>query len=214
MAAPAESDTKNRILDAAEGLFHKRGFQGSSLRAVTAAAGVNVAAVNYHFGSKVALLRAVVERRSAPVNAERLAALERVLAEAGGEPPSVEAIAEAFLGPVMKASHAVEIRDVSALLFREPVELVVPLMAQIFQEMAERFTAALALALPDLQDDEVTQRFHLMLSLMVQVASGRHEMGIRELFPQASVPSPQATYEAVVAFVAAGLRAPGTRESA
>ena len=49
---------------------------------------------------------------------------------------------------------------------------------------------------------------------MVQVASGRHEMGIRELFPQASVPSPQATYEAVVAFVAAGLRAPGTRESA
>ncbi|MCK5427639.1 MAG: helix-turn-helix transcriptional regulator, partial [Thermodesulfovibrionia bacterium] len=52
-------DTKQRILDATEFLFARKGFRGTSLREITNRAGVNLAAVNYHFGSKKTLLEAV-----------------------------------------------------------------------------------------------------------------------------------------------------------
>ena len=63
--------TKDRILDAAEALFMEHGFEATSLRAITAAAGVNLAAVNYHFGSKEELFQAVLTRRLDPMNQER-----------------------------------------------------------------------------------------------------------------------------------------------
>src|SRR5690349_23937924 len=72
--------TKERILDAAEALFLEHGFEATSLRAITAAADVNLAAVNYHFGSKEELFQAVLTRRLDPMNQERvdlLDALER-----------------------------------------------------------------------------------------------------------------------------------------
>ena len=58
----SQSDTVQRILDAAEVLFAQKGFAETSLRAITSRAGVNLAAVNYHFGSKEALVQAVFER--------------------------------------------------------------------------------------------------------------------------------------------------------
>ena len=67
--------TRERILDAAGRLFAERGFDGTSLRAITTAAGVNLAAVHYHLGSKEALLAAIVARHAEPVNRERLARL-------------------------------------------------------------------------------------------------------------------------------------------
>ena len=72
--------TKDRILDAAESLFMEHGFEATSLRSITAAADVNLAAVNYHFGSKEELFQAVLTRRLDPMNQERLdllTALER-----------------------------------------------------------------------------------------------------------------------------------------
>jgi len=70
--------TKERILDAAERLFAEKGVDATSLRQVTGAAGVNVAAIHYHFGSKEELLRAVIARRFDPVNQERLKQLDRL----------------------------------------------------------------------------------------------------------------------------------------
>src|SRR5699024_5802879 len=62
----AQLDTVKRILDAAEVLFAQKGFAETSLRAITSKAGVNLAAVNYHFGSKEALIQAVFERYLTP----------------------------------------------------------------------------------------------------------------------------------------------------
>jgi AcrR family transcriptional regulator len=55
----AQTTTKKRILDAAEKLFARQGFHATSMRMLTKEAGVNLAAVNYHFGSKVELIKAV-----------------------------------------------------------------------------------------------------------------------------------------------------------
>src|SRR6266852_4816583 len=91
------SDTKTRILDAAEKLIGEKGFEATSLRDITAEAQVNLAAVNYHFQSKDSLIDAVIQRRIEPVNRRRIEMLDTA-----GPDPSVEQIIEAFLGPIIE----------------------------------------------------------------------------------------------------------------
>src|SRR3982750_1892652 len=90
-------ETRTRILDAAEELFMQHGFEATSMRALTARASVNLAAVNYHFGSKHALIEAVFRRRLDPMNATRIAGLDKLEATERSPPP--EAIIRAFLSP-------------------------------------------------------------------------------------------------------------------
>src|SRR3954471_7344996 len=87
-----QHETRRRILDAAEELFMQHGFEGASMRQLTGKAGVNLAAVNYHFGSKDALIEAVFQRRLDPMNAARLAELDRLEKEVNGEALPPEAI--------------------------------------------------------------------------------------------------------------------------
>ena len=92
----ANTDTRERILDAAERLFMENGYEATSMRTITGAAEVNLAAVNYHFGSKEALLREVFRRRLAWLNRERLQALDRREQQAGGAQLKPSQILEAF----------------------------------------------------------------------------------------------------------------------
>jgi AcrR family transcriptional regulator len=97
------ADTREKILDAAERHFAGHGFAGTSLRAVIREAGVNLAAVHYHFGTKEDLLRAVLDRVVVPVNRERLERLGRLEVSSGDEPLTVEGILEAFLAPGLRS---------------------------------------------------------------------------------------------------------------
>src|SRR6185437_8949611 len=99
-AVKPQHETRTRILDAAEELFMQHGFEGTSMRLLTAKAGVNLAAVNYHFGSKDALVEAVFRRRLDPLNLARLAELEKL--EAQGGTPDPEGIIRAFLSPTLR----------------------------------------------------------------------------------------------------------------
>ena len=92
------SDPKDRILNAAERIFTEQGLEAVSLRAVTAEAGVNIAAVNYYFGSKAALLQAMTQRYFAPVNVEQIHRLEAL--ETSTQKLSVEAILLAYVTPL------------------------------------------------------------------------------------------------------------------
>jgi AcrR family transcriptional regulator len=91
-------ETRTRILDAAEELFMQHGFEATSMRQLTAKAGANLAAVNYHFGSKDALVEAVFRRRLDSMNTARIAELERLEKDAGGRPLSPRQIIGAFIG--------------------------------------------------------------------------------------------------------------------
>ncbi len=98
MRQSAEAGTKSLILNAAEQAFADLGFNAASLRHIIGLAGVNLAAVHYHFGSKEALLGAVFARRIEGLTQERMALLDACEAEAEGGQPRLEKVLEAFVG--------------------------------------------------------------------------------------------------------------------
>src|SRR5437660_5712368 len=97
-------DTKQKILDAAEQLIAGQGYAATSLRQIITAAGVNLASIHDHFGSKEELLDELVRRKAAPVNEKRLRTLDGYAAEAGGGPVPTEKILDAFLTPMAEAA--------------------------------------------------------------------------------------------------------------
>jgi AcrR family transcriptional regulator len=156
------ADTRARILDAAEGLFADKGFEGASMRALTSTAKVNLAAINYHFGSKEGLIVAVFARRLGPVNQERLAMLD--VADKRGK-ANIEDILEAYIAPVMRLIHdqARGGETFMRLLGRSLYEPGVYL-TQLFREEVEpvlsRFTLSLQRCLPQLHAEDLFWRMH------------------------------------------------------
>jgi AcrR family transcriptional regulator len=206
-AVKPQHETRTRILDAAEELFMQHGFEGTSMRLLTAKAGVNLAAVNYHFGSKDALIEALFRRRLDPMNAERIAALDAL------EVFSEENIIRAFVGPSLRLIEDTKGggRNFSRLLGRtytEPAKTVRLLIGQMYAPTMQRFKAALERALPQMPADELVWRMHFMFGTLaytlaatdtVQLIAGckpedRHDARLLE--------------ERLTAFLTAGLHAP------
>jgi AcrR family transcriptional regulator len=202
------TDTRDRILDAAEKLFAERGIAGASLRAITAAADANVAAVHYHFGSKDDLVRAVVLRRLQPLNHARLCKLEQVLADTSPDPAPVEAILDTFFRTPLELWASGGLGSVPFFIVREPAEHVGPLVQEVMGELGRSYVAALADALPHLGPEEVMERFQLVVAVLLHLVSGR--MAIR------LGPTPKRNVDGQLRFVvttlAAALRAPSVPE--
>jgi len=164
-------DTRERILACAERLFAERGFDSTSLRTITTEAGANLAAVNYHFGSKDELVREVLSRRIVPLNRERLEQLARCEADAGPGGPSLERIIDAFVGPALRLSHDpsrgghVFLR-LFGYAMSQPDFALRDFIASQFQEVATRFNVALRRALPVLDEREVFWRMLFMIGAM------------------------------------------------
>src|SRR5689334_21048676 len=106
MTQTAEIDTKTLILDSAEQAFAELGFGAASLRHIIRSAGVNLAAVHYHFGSKEALVEAVFARRIARLTQERLELLDICEAQTHDGELSLEGVLEAFVGPALRMTNA------------------------------------------------------------------------------------------------------------
>lgn len=167
--------TKDRILDVAERLFGERGYAATSTRAVTEAAGANVAAVNYHFGSKEGLLRAVVGRAMQPVNQERQRLLDGFLAGEGK--PEVADLVGAFVrtGANLTRQRKDGSPAVVRLLGRvmvEPDPEIRHLFAQEVETVEGRYLEELIRALPALSPDEVTFRYRVMVGLLALHQAG------------------------------------------
>src|SRR6266487_1409466 len=156
-------DTRSRILDGAEELFGERGLDRVSIRDITRKAKVNLAAINYHFGSKEDLITAVFERRVVPVNEARLAALDRVEKLAGKRIPKLEAILAAFIRPALQSSlRASKGGTAFSKLFgrclSEPSPEVEALLKRQFEPLVERMDSVLKKALPHLSRSDIFWR--------------------------------------------------------
>jgi len=205
---PAESTTRDRILDAAEHLFASRGFSGVSLRAIIKEAGVNTAAVHYYFGSKEGLVMAVLERRAAPVNHARLARLDEIEARHPGGALPVEEVVAAFLRPAVDLYRAAAERPwLPRLMGRALTEAdrdVRAIIFRIFDEVFERFARAFARALPGLSRKELEMRMQFMIGAMVFcVAFSDVPLDIED---NAEVGDLDRRMQQLVAFIAAGMR--------
>jgi len=203
-------DTKARLLRMAERMFAEQGYTGVSLRQLTAAAGVNLAAVNYHFGSKEGLLAAIFENRCRPMNDERLAGLE-ACAEGPGKAPLLEQIIAAFIAPALastgESAGGATFTRLRAVLSVEHNELARELIAKHFDATSVRFIAALGRALPQLSRPEVYWRCHFLLGSLyyTMINPGRIEHLSDGLCDAGDV---EAVMTQMVPFLAAGFRAP------
>lgn len=159
--------TRQRILDAAQKLFSEHGSTGVSLRAITAEAGANSAAANYHFGSKLGLLEAVFARHAVAIAEER-AKLLNDCRDAPGREPLLEQIIRAFLEPGMCGRHGgTGFARFRGRMLAENTEHTRELYARHFNDSTGSFIEALHDALPDLPEDDLFWRFHVMLGAMI-----------------------------------------------
>jgi AcrR family transcriptional regulator len=211
----ATVDTRLKILDAAERLFAAHGFAATSLREVTGAAEVNLAAVNYHFGSKEALISAVFGRRLDPLNEERLRLLDEIEAAACDRRPPLDRILETLIRPAVGRFRpgSPDTALLARLLGRvhnseEP--LVRSLVFEQFEGTTRRYLDVLARVLPHLDHAELVTRFHFLIGAMASsfVDAGR----LTHLSRGTVDPTDMDTVVArLVTFLSAGLSAPATR---
>ncbi len=206
-------DTRERILGATESLFMDHGYSATSLRAITARARVNLAAVNYHFGSKQALIREVFGRRLGPLNAARIAQLDELEAKAGGRPLAIEQIIEAIVVPALLvgkdplARGAVFMRLLGRA-FAEPAETLRDILPGQYRQVVIRFKQALVRALPDMPDQELTWRMHFMFGTLSYAMAGNDALKLIATCNLEGAEDAEAIMHRLIPFLAAGLQAP------
>lgn len=206
-AAEPKTDTKQRILDSAERLFALHGFEATSLRAIIGDAKVNLAAIHYHYRSKEALFDAVISRRVEPINRERLRMLEACERAAGGAPPSLEAVLEAFLAPPFRVGADPAARTFMRLMGRILGDLSAfrHIFERHFRAVLERFSAALQAAAPGLSMQEILWRINFVGGGMAHVLRlWGEETPFGPLWDSADV---EGAVDKLVLFAAAGFRA-------
>lgn len=200
---PSPFSTKQRILDAAEELFANDGFAGASLRRVTSAAKVNLAAVNYHFGSKDGLVEEVFRRRLDVLSEHRLTALDSLADQA-----CLEEVLYAFIRPAlnlaMHSSSGQAFVRILARAYAERDDQLRDFLSTNYGHVLKRFAAAMATRLPQLDKAELYWRLDIVTGALTYAMANfgviQRQPGISEeqYIEQAA--------QHLVHFAAAGLR--------
>ncbi|MEM9009448.1 MAG: TetR/AcrR family transcriptional regulator, partial [Cyanobacteria bacterium P01_F01_bin.86] len=204
MSTAASTDTKEQILDVAERVIAKRGFAGTTLRSVVSQAGVNLAAVHYHFGSKEELYRATVSRLARPVVEYATKHLEQLQAQTSV--PPLEGILTIFL----MSSLTLVMGDESSQMVRaqfmgrcrtepEPIQNI---SRQEFEPCSQILLDALQRALPDQSRSQLAWKLDLAIAVLIRV---QMEAGKPGALIQSSQPEDiQKAVSHLVTFLAAG----------
>lgn len=212
--------TQARILAAAERLFAERGYHGVSLRQIGDEANAQIALINYHFGTKDMLYRAVFESRLNPVSERRRAALATALACEGGAckdgRPMIEAVLDAFARSWIELSDTEDGRFYTRLIAREvndPQEAERGILSDLLDPIARDFLAAMERSLPDHDRADVHWAYHFFVGMLTLTMANpkrvnRLSGNLFENQPHDVVIS------RLVAFVASALRADGRSSTA
>lgn len=172
----AQTDTVTRILDTAEVLFAERGFAETSLRNITSKAKVNLAAVNYHFGSKKALIQAVFARYLDPFTERFHAVLDELESHYTGQPIPLEVLLESMARTVLEVpaernSLKVFMR-LLGLAYTQAQGHLRGYIQQQYGSVFTRFAELVRKATPELPDSERFWRLHFMLGTVIFTLSG------------------------------------------
>lgn len=199
--------TREKILSTSIHLFSEHGHGGVSMRAIAEAAGVNLAAMNYHFGSKMQLFESAFEHCAAPINIERLGRLDKL--ELASHPPTAREIIRAFVDVKLMAGDSTRPQMI-AQVFAESPTLFRPLLERVFAPTVNRFLMALQKTLPELDPEELELRFHFLVGSMLHLFRLNTPLRVnagssRSDALTSRVASEQHKLEALIEFVAAGL---------
>ncbi|MCW1884780.1 TetR family transcriptional regulator [Luteolibacter flavescens] len=209
VAGDSKVATKQRLIEAAEELFADDGFDRVSVRDITTKAGANVAAVNYHFGSREGLIAVVLTRSINPVNEERLARLDTLERRAAGKPLPIEEILDAYIRPFATQVRRSELTEkiffkLMGRMFGHGCDMP-PVVEQLFINMSSRFYKAFAKALPGLAPDDIWWRMHLMGGSMIHTMAHGEKL-LRMSGGEAGTPTLEQTLSRFIRFAAAGMR--------
>jgi AcrR family transcriptional regulator len=167
----ASDHTRTAILTAAERLYAERGFADVTLRDIVAAAGVNLAAVNYHFGSKDELIAELFVTRSLATNRERLNELKMAEAAGGGR-ADIEDVLRALVGPTVRGCLGPDKQrsDAARFMIRASIESVPPIRKIKNREVdhLRKFAAAMRRSLPECSDVDIYWGLHFALAMAHQ----------------------------------------------
>jgi AcrR family transcriptional regulator len=203
--------TRLRILDAAECLFMEHGFEATGLRLVTAKAKVNLAAVNYHFGGKDELFRAMLARRLDPLNEQRIALLDEY--QRAHEPASCETVLSAMLIPALAIARNPRRggKDFLRLLGRayvDPSPVLRHFLSERYAPMVARFKDAFGRALPQLGKQELTWRLHFMMGALAYTLAGTDAWKLIAALNPGKAGNDTLLLRRLEPFLIAGLKAP------
>ena len=209
MKEKARSEKSERILDAAEELFARHGYDGVTMRQIAGAAEVDVALASYHFGKKEELFHAVFNRRAELLSVSRREVLMASADQADGSKQTLEQIIEAFLLPLKLAQES---RDpgwrnylaLVAYVMTSPVWNEV-LMPDVYDKRVSEFVDALKAALPNAKDEDIHWCYHYVSGALALTLA---QTGRIDRLSGGKCQSSDfdAAYNRMIPFVAAGFR--------
>ncbi len=208
----SQANTKQRILDAAESLFAIKGFRGTSLRAITGRANVNLAAVNYHFGSKTALLEEAIKRKIQPLNQIRRKRLEEVRENARkkGKKPEVKAVLMAFIEPtlIFKKSNP-DAKDFITFIgrsFADPDDTVRKVFLRFIKPIFQLLFETMCEALPEHHREVIFWRLHFSMGALFHMLHicGKFDMDFTNIKTDMDAHS---LIDLIIPYVTAGMKA-------
>lgn len=213
MGRPGAGDTKGRILEATELLFIEFGYEAMSLRQITARAKVNLAAVNYHFGSKEALMQSVLGRRLDPLNTRRLALLTACEERWTKEQLTCDHVLGALFVPALQMARNPDTGGPAFLrlmgrVYSDTSPFVQNYLLGHYALVFDRFFEAFSRALPHLPRAELGWRLHFALKALAGVLAGDDLNNLLPLFTQGKTMNDASLLARLTALVVATLNAP------
>jgi len=205
-------DTKSRILDAAETLFIDCGYEAMSLRQITSRAEVNLAAVNYHFGSKESLIHSMLSRRLDHLNQERLKLLDR-FDTLLGERLTCEHVLGAMFIPALRLSRDPRVGGKAFLrllgrAYTDPSSFIRDFLNGHYASVAVRFFDAFQRALPHLPREELGWRLHFAIGALSGVLAGTDTDSLLSEFSQGKSMNDLQLIARLASLMVAALKAP------
>ncbi|TWH64073.1 TetR family transcriptional regulator [Azomonas agilis] len=209
----AHSETVERILDAAEQLFARYGFAETSLRQITTKAKVNLAAVNYHFGSKQSLIQAVLMRVLNPVAHRILLDLEHYECQrdAGDLKHLLKILLKALLGVQARTHFSLGVSLLSRAFLEAETEIT-SVVSKTYGKAWQRYLLAIRPLLPHLSNFELSWRLRFMLGgLLFALSDSRLFDGLlpEDAYFEMSISTDQ-SLDMIITCLAAGLSAKPT----
>ncbi|MFZ7126530.1 MAG: TetR/AcrR family transcriptional regulator [Desulfobacterales bacterium] len=206
-------DTKVRIMDVAEKLFAENGFKRTSIQLLARTAEVNQAAVNYHFGSKSALVEQVIERRLSVINRlrmERLTGIKEKAARRGRKPDPAEVL-RAFIEPVFalteKSGGGKCILLIAGRAFAEPDETIQGIFIRSFKPSYLLLLELMTDAFPKLPEAVIHWRLHFVIGALAHAMRlCGSPLASQDVFPP--VENAGMVVDLLVPFLSSGMNSP------